>query len=702
MNIINTIENCSDSSSSPVEDDEFINPDANAIINDLNVQDIELVPISIGPTPTEPSLGQQSAEVEKDNKGKRKRSEVWEHFKVEKLKDRSGNIVSKWQCKHCSKTYKYQLSGSTSNCARHIKTCYKLIQVRKNQTMFNQERVTICVSGSYDSVSIRQLLAKFIITAELPFSIIEQPYFNIYSKALNPNYVKISRHTMKNECMKLYEVEREKLLKILKKVDKVALTSDCWTSNQSIGYLCITVHYIDSDWKLQHSIISFLDLDPPHSGQVIYDAIRESILHWGIQKKVMSITLDNASANDLAAKHLQQSLANSNHLYLGGKLFHIRCCAHILNILVQEGLKEISLLINIVREAVGYIKKSPARLKLFAESAKLLGISTSRGLSSDVKTRWNSTYYMLDSAFHYRYVIHHFFRKDKGLVWDFPEEIWQRFVKIKNILEVFESATKLFSGTSYPTSNLFLPALIAIKEVLDKASISDDEFVRGMAKPMKNKFDKYWSDCSLIMSLAIVLDPRRKLLFITYAFNKLYNNREAVLKVKVVKESIFEIFSHYCANSESSSSTRVGVMRHSSATTQPQCITNSVIMGFDDFLSSTSSVQPLKNELEVYLEEALVQPPFESRDTFNVLEWWKIYSLKYVKLSKMAKDILTIPITTVASESAFSAGGRVLDDYRSALNPKTVNALVCSSNWIRSQHKHRVNVSTLITHELFY
>ncbi|KAK8950374.1 hypothetical protein KSP40_PGU020173 [Platanthera guangdongensis] len=43
MNIINSVENCSDSSSSPVEDDEFINPDANAIITDHNVQDVELV-----------------------------------------------------------------------------------------------------------------------------------------------------------------------------------------------------------------------------------------------------------------------------------------------------------------------------------------------------------------------------------------------------------------------------------------------------------------------------------------------------------------------------------------------------------------------------------------------------------------------------------------------------------------------------------
>ncbi|KAK8957622.1 hypothetical protein KSP39_PZI001216 [Platanthera zijinensis] len=509
---------------------------------------------------------------------------------------------------------------------------------------------------------------------------------------------------MKNECMKLYEIERDRLLKVLRRVDKVALTSDCWTSNQSIGYLCITVHYIDSDWMLRHSIINFLDLDPPHSGQVIYDAIRESILQWGIQKKVMSITLDNASVNDVAARHLQQSLANSNHLYLRGKVFHVRCCAHILNILVQDGLREISSLVNIVREAVGYIRKSPLRLKSFAESAKLLGISTTRGLSSDVKTRWNSTYYMLDSAFHFRYVIHDFFRKDKGLVWDFGEETWQQFYKIKNILEVFESATKLFSGSSYPTCNLFLPALIAIKEVLDKSSTSDDEFIRGFVKPMKTKFDKYWSDCHLLMSLAIILDPRRKMLFITYAFNKLYNNYEATQKVNLVKESLFELFSTYwdssstghnnsIISSESSSSAQVGVMRHSGATTQPQLITNSVLLGFDDFLSSSSSTQPLKNELELYLEESPVQPPLESRDRFDVLEWWKICSMKYMKLSKMAKDILTIPITTVASESAFSAGGRILDDYRSSLNPKTVNALVCSSHWIRSQHKHCVNVS---------
>ncbi|KAL5723392.1 hypothetical protein ACHQM5_006798 [Ranunculus cassubicifolius] len=58
--------------------------------------------------------------------------------------------------------------------------------------------------------------------------------------------------------------------------------------------------------------------------------------------------------------------------------------------------------------------------------------------------------------------------------------------------------------------------------------------------------------------------------------------------------------------------------------------------------------------------------------------------MKYPVLSQVARDILAIPVTSVAAESAFSTGGRILDSFRSCLRPNTVEALICTQNWIRS------------------
>nr|GEX64876.1 zinc finger BED domain-containing protein RICESLEEPER 2-like [Tanacetum cinerariifolium] len=65
---------------------------------------------------------------------------------------------------------------------------------------------------------------------------------------------------------------------------------------------------------------------------------------------------------------------------------------------------------------------------------------------------------------------------------------------------------------------------------------------------------------------------------------------------------------------------------------------------------------------------------------FNALEWWNVHQLKYPVLSKMARDVLAIPISTVASKETFSAGGRVIDPYRSALKSSTVEMLLCGGD----------------------
>jgi len=73
--------------------------------------------------------------------------------------------------------------------------------------------------------------------------------------------------------------------------------------------------------------------------------------------------------------------------------------------------------------------------------------------------------------------------------------------------------------------------------------------------------------------------------------------------------------------------------------------------------------------LQKYLNEGLEED--EVRD--DVLEWWKIHGPRYPVVARMARDVLAVPVSTVASESASSAGGRTLDSFRTSLTPNVMN-----------------------------
>ncbi|XP_070021044.1 zinc finger BED domain-containing protein RICESLEEPER 2-like [Nicotiana sylvestris] len=88
-----------------------------------------------------------------------------------------------------------------------------------------------------------------------------------------------------------------------------------------------------------------------------------------------------------------------------------------------------------------------------------------------------------------------------------------------------------------------------------------------------------------------------------------------------------------------------------------------------------------KSELERYLAEDL-EP---ETDDFKILKWWKINEPRFPILAEMARDVLAIPISSVASECAFSTGGRILDSFRSSLTPKLVQSLICLQDWLRSE-----------------
>ena len=54
-------------------------------------------------------------------------------------------------------------------------------------------------------------------------------------------------------------------------------------------------------------------------------------------------------------------------------------------------------------------------------------------------------------------------------------------------------------------------------------------------------------------------------------------------------------------------------------------------------------------------------------------------------MKAIARNILAIPVTTIASESSFSTGGKHVSPHRNRLHPKTLKALVCTKNWIATE-----------------
>jgi hypothetical protein len=83
----------------------------------------------------------------------------------------------------------------------------------------------------------------------------------------------------------------------------------------------------------------------------------------------------------------------------------------------------------------------------------------------------------------------------------------------------------------------------------------------------------------------------------------------------------------------------------------------------------------------------------QKKENFDILGWWKQNGLKFPTLQKIARDFLAIPISTVASESAFSTSGRVLSQQRSRLKEDTLEALMCTQDWIRKDIKGNIFLS---------
>ncbi|XP_048635103.1 zinc finger BED domain-containing protein RICESLEEPER 2-like [Brassica napus] len=606
----------------------------------------------------------------------RQRSDVWVDFCV----IRKPNGEEKAKCNHCKNEYAWSSHGHGTTSLKRHRGIFKMYRRLNGKMNVNAEGKL--VPRKYDHLVFRQLVAKTIVQHDLPFSYVEYEKVRDTWRYLNADVQTICRNTAKADVYRLYENERDALKRELASLPgRVSLTSDLWSSLKREGYMCVTAHYIDRNWRLNSKILTFCALSPPHTGMNVSMQLLESLKEWGIEKKVFSITLDNATSNDSMQDIVKSQLMLNDDLLCGGEFFHVRCAAHILNLIVQDGLKVIGSSLHKVRESIKYVLASEAREVLFEKCVVAAGIKENAGLILDVQTRWNSTFYMLERAIKFRKAFVKLETFDRrGYKMAPTAEEWTRAENICRFLGPFAVITSLMSGSNYPTSNLYFYQVWLIHDWLRINEESEDEVVREMVPPMKEKFDKYWEEVSCVFAMAVVFDPRFKLSIVDCCLGKLdMSTRDT--KLRNLRDKLSTLFKSYDKKSKTNSPST------EPRETVPQNVCAEGSMGmfenYNDFFAfrKVSGAVSGKTPLEAYLDE----PPldFNSFRSMDILKWWKDNTHRYGDLSAMACDLLSIPITTVASESSFSIGSRVLNKYRSRLLPKNVQALICTRNWLK-------------------
>ena len=425
----------------------------------------------------------------------------------------------------------------------------------------------------------------------------------------------------------------------------------------------------------------------PHTGEVICDALHKCLQSWDLDRRVSTVTLDNCSANDNMIGLMETRLGAANML-LKGKWLHMRCCAHILNLIVKDGMAVIGTAVAHIRESVAYWIATPKRYEKFEKTALDENVELDKKLHLDCETRWNSTYIMLSIAIPYRKVFERLGELDRS--YDCPAaDDWTFATNVCEKLGLFYELTELFSGTKYVTANLFFPKVCEIKLKLNSWGHDEDETIRNMSAAMIEKYDKYWADIHGLMAVAVILDPRLKMTMLHACYIALFGEEAAGKYVTEAQELLTSLMKHYHVKDSVATSSGGA----------PSTVSAAAVLSIFKTLAAnkkTTSFVRSKNELDRYLEEETL--PHDENDYFDILGWWKLEGARYPTLRLIARDILAIPITTVASESAFSTSGRVLSEHRSRLTPKMLEALMCSQSWL---HHNLKGIKMCIYNEFF-
>lgn len=157
----------------------------------------------------------------------------------------------------------------------------------------------------------------------VPIQTVEKPGFTAMIKTLEPRYILPTRKYFSiKEIPQLYSEIRDQVQSEIANVTSFSTTTDMWSSRTSEPYMCLTVHYIDAEWRLHTKCLQTSYFPEDHTGEMIAQGLREALESWGLdEKRQVCMTTDNASnikkALELNGWQRLQCFGHRLHLAIG-------------------------------------------------------------------------------------------------------------------------------------------------------------------------------------------------------------------------------------------------------------------------------------------------------------------------------------------------------------------------------------------------
>uniref|UniRef100_A0A8B9H5C0 Zinc finger BED domain-containing protein 1-like n=1 Tax=Astyanax mexicanus TaxID=7994 RepID=A0A8B9H5C0_ASTMX len=377
---------------------------------------------------------------------------------------------------------------------------------------------------------ITQSVLYFICKDMRPLRVVENEGFRNMVNIMEPRYTLPSRqHITDIAVPRLYKEVKARVAEALSSTDRVALTCDAWTSRATESYVTITAHHVTEKWELDTYVLQTRALHVSHTGENIADLLKEAVTEWRLEAKDPVIVTDNASNMNIAAKRADMT--------------HIRCFAHSLNLASQKApkLPKVERLLSRIRLVTTFFRRSTIASHQLKQKQDLLQLPKHR-LITDVVTRWNSSYDMIERFLEQQpeicaALLSTEVRKSEKDVFTLSETDITCAEEVLKALKPMKDATLVMSEESMPTLAIVAP--LHAKLVMGTEESSEDtQTVKEIKTVIAQDLGKRYGSEKETLCMASALDPRFKdLPFLSEAeTNDTYSKINAAVVAAIEKQ----------------------------------------------------------------------------------------------------------------------------------------------------------------------